>query len=387
MTRAAIARTLSKDSRRAGLELSRELHRQLGDRNPHAVMLFASPEYDHRALLEALSEAETGAIVGCSTAGEFLNAEASNTSVVAIGLWSEDMIFSTALARGLSRDREAAAKALAESFIGGKRPEYRFRSALLFTDALAGNTEDLLERLTKHTAGEYQFCGGGAGDDARFSRTWVFRNQEAATDAAAALEILSKKPVGIGVSHGWRPATPPLRVTAAEQNKVISMNAAPAAEVYEEFAAERGERFSRGDPMPVFLHHVIGISTPTGQKLRVPLSVGEDDSITCAAEVPAGTAVHLMSTDVESTASSAAEAIRAARQKLQGERPAVALFFDCAATRLRLGKDFAVELNAVASELGGVPFAGCNTYGQIARAEGQFSGFHNCTAVACLIPV
>jgi hypothetical protein len=165
------------------------------------------------------------------------------------------------------------------------------------------------------------------------------------------------------------------------------MNAAPAAEVYEEFAAERGERFSRGDPMPVFLHHVIGISTPTGQKLRVPLSVGEDDSITCAAEVPAGTAVHLMSTDVESTASSAAEAIRAARQKLQGERPAVALFFDCAATRLRLGKDFAVELNAVASELGGVPFAGCNTYGQIARAEGQFSGFHNCTAVACLIPV
>lgn len=30
--------------------------------------------------------------------------------------------------------------------------------------------------------------------------------------------------------------------------------------------------------------------------------------------------------------------------------------------------------------------AGCNTYGQIARAEGQFSGFHNCTAVVCVIP-
>jgi hypothetical protein len=30
--------------------------------------------------------------------------------------------------------------------------------------------------------------------------------------------------------------------------------------------------------------------------------------------------------------------------------------------------------------------AGCNTFGQIARGEGQFSGFHNCTAVVCIIP-
>jgi hypothetical protein len=29
---------------------------------------------------------------------------------------------------------------------------------------------------------------------------------------------------------------------------------------------------------------------------------------------------------------------------------------------------------------------GCNTHGQIARAEGQFEGFHNCTAVVCLLP-
>jgi hypothetical protein len=386
MTRVAIFRTFAKDSRTAGSELGRNLREQLGGRAPDAVILLASPEYDPRVLLQALGETGSSAIVGCSTAGEFLNSEPSEASAVAIGIWSQDMIFSTSLAHGLSMDREAAAKALAGSFVGRSRPEYRFRSALIFADALGGYTEDLLERLARLTAGEYQFCGGGAGDDARFSKTWVFRNGEAVPDAAAVLEILSKKPVGIGVSHGWKPATPPLRVTAAEQNRVISMNAAPAAEVYEEFAAAHGERFSRGDPMPVFLHHVIGIATPAGHKLRVPLHVGEDDSITCAADVPAGTAVHLMATDLESTATSAAQAIRRARQKLQGEAPAVALFFDCVATRLRLGKDFGAELDAVAGELGGVPFAGCNTYGQIARAEGQFSGFHNCTAVACLIP-
>jgi hypothetical protein len=29
---------------------------------------------------------------------------------------------------------------------------------------------------------------------------------------------------------------------------------------------------------------------------------------------------------------------------------------------------------------------GENSYGQIVRAAGQFSGFHNCTAVVCVIP-
>jgi len=65
---------------------------------------------------------------------------------------------------------------------------------------------------------------------------------------------------------------------------------------------------------------------------------------------------------------------------------AAALFFDCVATRLRLGKEFGMELESLAAELGAVPYAGFTTYGQIARAEGQFSGFHNCTAVVRIIP-
>jgi hypothetical protein len=64
----------------------------------------------------------------------------------------------------------------------------------------------------------------------------------------------------------------------------------------------------------------------------------------------------------------------------------VAFLFDCVATRLRLGQEFGVELAAVQNELGGVQFAGFNTYGQIAQCEGQFNGFHNCTAVVCVLP-
>jgi len=71
---------------------------------------------------------------------------------------------------------------------------------------------------------------------------------------------------------------------------------------------------------------------------------------------------------------------------LHGAKPQVALFFDCVATRLRMGAAFGVEMDALQHALGDIDYAGCNTYGQIARADGQFSGFHNCTATIALLP-
>jgi hypothetical protein len=82
----------------------------------------------------------------------------------------------------------------------------------------------------------------------------------------------------------------------------------------------------------------------------------------------------------------AERATAAALANLGGQKPKAALFFDCVATRLRLGDKFDTELDAVKAQLANIPLVGCNTHGQIARAAGQFEGFHNCTAVVCVLP-
>jgi hypothetical protein len=88
-----------------------------------------------------------------------------------------------------------------------------------------------------------------------------------------------------------------------------------------------------------------------------------------------------------SAAQAAANAVSRALEQTAPAQPKGALFFDCVATRLRLGSEFEQELNTVKKNLGpNVPYVGCNTYGQIARAENQFNGFHNCTAVVCTFP-
>jgi hypothetical protein len=387
----AVSYTRARDAA-AGAELGRDIARLLGGERPDALIVFASPTHDFAELLSALGAAcHPRLIVGCSSAGEFVTGASGAESASAVAIRAPEMRFGAVLARGIGADHAAAATQMASEFHGVTNSEYRFRTALVLTDALAGLADEFVEALTMRTAGMYQFAGGGAGDDAKFSRTHVFfgpggADAEIATDAAVALEILSNNPIGIGVRHGWQPAGVGMRVTEAEGARLVSLNAMPAAEAVAEYAESTGQSFDRHDPLPFFLHNVIGIQTETGHKLRVPLSVNADGSISCAAEVPEGATVHFMRATSASASDAARDATHDAVRQLGDHPPGVALFFDCVATRLRMGDDFALELDALQTALAGADYAGFNTYGQIARADGQFSGFHNCTAVVCVLP-
>ena len=376
-----------KQSGEAGADLAAQIRHTFGERVPDAIVLFASPVHDFPSLLSALNSGNRPkALVGCSSAGEFISGVAGTGLACAVAIISSDISFRASVATDLAADRSAAAERLLVGFQGDDRPEFRYRSALVLSDALAGFTDELIESLTLQSGGTYQFFGGGAGDNAQFSRTDVFCGTEVYRDAVVALEILSHKPVGLGVRHGWAPASEVMRVTQVDGLRLVGLNGAPAAEAFEAHALATGQRFDRNDPLPFFLHNVIGIQSGGEYKLRVPLAVHDDGSISCAADIPVGATMSIMRSTSASAADAAAGAAADAMGQLDGAPPSVALFFDCVATRLRLGDSFSLELDALQHALGDSQFIGCNTHGQIARSEQQFSGFHNCTAVVCVIP-
>jgi hypothetical protein len=384
--RAKISQT-DKSGREAGEFLGKAIRDGLDGDAPDALVVFATPDQDHGELLRALTETcSPGCLVGCSSAGEFTSSGSGVGMTCVLALHGDDMRFTASAGRGLRADRAVAAAQLFDGFRGSSERGYRFRSALVLTDALAGFADDLVDQLTLLTGGLYRFFGGGAGDDARFEHTVVFHGTDVIADAAVALEILSNKPVGIGVSHGWTPGAERMRVTESAGMRLGSLNATPAADVFDAHASATGQTFDRDAPVPFFLHNVLGIESAEGYRLRVPLAVEPDGAVACAADVPTGATSCIMTTTPSSAAAAAAAATNDALSQLEGHEPGVALLFDCVATRLRLGSQFGEELDAVQRELGDVPFAGFNTYGQIAQAEGQFSGFHNCTAVVCVLP-
>lgn len=387
-TTVAVAHTTLSDSTAAGRALADALAEKLHGSRPDVLIVFVSPDFDYPALLGALEAAcQPGLLVGCSSAGEFSGCATGNSSVSAMAIRTDDILFRAGLGTGLRQDFQGALGQVMPVFRGREHPDFPYRSALVLTDALAGYVEEIIHEMMVQTGGTYQLFGGGAADDAKFSQTHVFLGTTAHTDAIVVLEMLSKKPIGLGVRHGWRPSGGALRVTEAQGNRLVSLNATPVVEILEEHAAATGQTFDRADPLPFFLHNVIGIETGDGYKLRVPLSLNADGSVSCAAEVPAGATVRIMGADAASVCEAARQAAQAALAGLEGGAHAGSLLFDCAATRLRLGREFGDELEAVGEALGSENFTGCNTYGQIARSTGQFSGFHNCTAVVCAIPL
>jgi hypothetical protein len=384
----AVSHTSLSSPEAAAHALADSIRQKLGTERPDVLIVFASPEFDFKPLLATLDTVcQPRLLVGCSSAGEFSGCGTGNASVSVMAIRADDILFRAGLGNGLRDNSRSAIDQVMPVFSGSEHPDFPFRSALLLTDALAGYVDEIIHEMMVLTGGTYQLFGGGAADDARFNTTHVFIGTEAYTDAIVVLEMLSKKPIGLGVRHGWQPNGPALRVTEAEGMRLVSLNAAPAVEVFEEHALATGQTFDRKDPLPFFLHNVIGIETGDGYKLRVPLTLNDDGSILCAAEVPVGATVYLMVANVASACEAARQASQAALDGLEGGAHAGSLLFDCAATRLRLGRAFGDELKAVAETLGSENFAGCNTYGQIARSTGQFSGFHNCTAVVCAIPL
>jgi hypothetical protein len=386
-TESAVAIAWDDSANTAGEKIGSQILEKLAGKRPQALLVFSSSKYNYSELLTAIERTcQPELLIGCSSAGEFIDGERKEGAVCAVGICSDKLKFAAGAGRQLRQNMEQTAEDVVSTFDGLKSHDYRYHTAIVMTDALAGYTDDFIQTLMLKTQGKYQLVGGGAGDDANFSETHVFYGTEAIKDGAVALEILSNEPIGIGVKHGWETASTAMRVTEADGSRLISVNGMPAIEAFEEFALETKQNLDRNNPIPFFLHNVIGIHTSTGYKLRVPLSINSDGSVSCASNVPEGATIHIMRTSSKSAAEAAAEAAETAMAQLNGNEPKVAIFFDCVATRLRMGIDFGLELKALSNSLRGADFVGCNTYGQIARVDGQFSGFHNCTAVTCLMP-
>jgi hypothetical protein len=386
MLQSSVVFTSLPDSSEAGTYIANRLMSDLGHA-PDVLLVFASTKYDYPKLLEALKAGcSPKSIVGCSSAGELTHDAHGEGAVSVLALRSDEMKFSIGVGRNLRNDRNAAAIELLSTFKGKDQTDYPYQAALVLTDALAGAADDLIEKISLNSGGRYQLFGGGAGDDGKYASTVVFAGTEIIHDAVVALEIVSKKPIGIGVEHGWKPIGKGMRVTASEGGRIISLNATSPLEILKAHALATNQNLDLSNPGPFLLHNIFGIETREGHQLRVPMGILEDGSIVCAADIPAYSIVHMMQTTAESSSQASAGAVALARAQLKSEEAHVAIFFDCVATRLRTGQEYDLEAKALRKAIGDVKYAGFNTYGQIARVNGQFSGFHNATAVVCLLP-
>lgn len=262
----------------------------------------------------------------------------------------------------------------------------RSKTMFVFVDGRSRHISDLVESIFNCYGLFPNYIGGGAGS---FSgeKPCIFSNKGLLKDAVviALADIKS----GIGVAHGWEPAAGPLRVTAADDQKIISLNWRPAFEVYREivegisgmFFQETGfSQLAKGFPL--------GIIKMAKEMVVRDLIAVEGDRLVCIGEVPLNSFVYVLNGDRDSLITGAAKARQLAAEayrqafKSKKEKPFVTLFMDCVSRALFLQSDFDRELMVVS---GGYPLLGALTLGEFANSGRNYLEFYNHTAVIGLL--
>jgi hypothetical protein len=207
---------------------------------PDLVLAFSSTKQDPHELTAALAKRFPGTrVVGCTTAGEILDASHSKGGLVLSAITSPSIRWAVRTAPLADFDADTARRVTDELFadVGLGRgtsdvdPAHCF--CLAFIDGLSMQEEQVVSWMADALEG-LPLLGGSAGDDLAFQRTYVFAHGEALTGAALFLLARSEQPFEI-VKHQHYSATGrSLVITRADvaTRRVYEMDGYPAVEAY-----------------------------------------------------------------------------------------------------------------------------------------------------------
>jgi methyl-accepting chemotaxis protein len=384
--------SLRADTRDAAATAAHECLARLGGAQPTYGFVFASPRHDAALAIGAVRSAcPAAAIVGCTTAGE-ITEEGLVHGGVAVMLVAADATVRLAFAPRLKAEPARASEALLEGLPETKKAagqkEHRHLTTVVLTDGLAATGERLVMALYEaRLQSGARVVGGAAGDEGAFKTTLVGAGRQVASDAAAALHVFGPVPWGVGMDHGLRPTSKPMRVTKAQDNVVAELDGEPAFHAYKKHAAARGIQLTPENASSYLIGNELGVHFfDKVSRARAPLAVGGDGSLTCAGDIPRGAMVSILDGEPGSMIEAARTAAEQARSQLNGRPAAGVLLFDCVCRGMILKEQFNREVSAVAGVFPKVPIAGFLTYGEIARTHEILEGWHNTTAVVVAIP-
>lgn len=328
---------------------------------------------DAPSVFEALSARyPDAAIVGCSTAGQILDASVYDGEAVA-AVVSFD---SSTVVQVSTTARDEADSQAAGSRIAALLPHEGLRGVFVLAPGIDLNGSALVQGIREHLPEGVPTTGGLAGDYLRFERTWVAAGAECAERTVAAVGFYGESLTYLtGCAGGWQPFGPKRLVTKSEGNVLFELDDKPALALYKTYlgdlAAElpgSAMRFplsvteERDGDAPV-IRSILGVDEPT-------------QSMTFAGDVPQGSYAQLMRAVGDELLDGAAAAAAAA--DTPARKPALTIAVSCVGRRDVLGEDVEEELDEIQSVLGSdVPQVGFYSYGEVAPSGLLTCELHN----------
>lgn len=391
MISAGVGFSKNKDPYQAGYEAITLAIEQAGGK-PDFLFAFSSVSLDQHEIVRGIQDAGNKTpFIGCSDAGEITNEGPAQNGVGVMAVRADMIRFTTGIAKDIKSDARAAGRSLAKE-IKNQTIEPS-RSLVMLPDVLTGNGADIVRGIQDVFGENFPIVGGAAGDDFLFKQTYQYRDGEVESGAVAGVGLAGAFSMGIGVRHGWVPLGPPMKVTKAQGTRLYELDGKPAIHLYEDYFGVEAEQMKKEPLARIAITYPLGIKIPDLDEylIRDPITVNEDGSITCAAEIPEGSEVRLMIGSKEKAIQAAQDAAHKLMRDFEQQKsaPKFLLIFNCIAREKLFGVHAREEIEAIMGIVGrNVPTLGFYTYGEQAPMGGEihdsskiYSRFYNETAV------
>lgn len=312
-------------------------------------------EFDHVSLLKQTYP--NAHIVGTSTAGNILNDTVSEHQGVATAVSFEQGHVAIRSVNALKNERlYETAQELAKSL-----PKEDLRHVFVMADGLKINGSQLVKGL--NSVLDVSVTGGLAGDDLSFKQTLVFADGDPQESAAVIIGFYGESlHVSVGCKAGWEEFGAERIVTKAEGNVIYEIDNKPAIELYEAYLGD----YIKDLPASGLLFPLnIKEYEKDKEVIRVMMGINEDRSIIFAGDIPQGSTVRLMKTNVDNLIDGSS--LVAHTIQPYNDKRSLTLTVSCSGRRSVLKQLVDEEIDAVHSILGKrSQIVGFYSFGEIA---------------------
>ncbi|MFQ5637149.1 MAG: FIST signal transduction protein [bacterium] len=300
-------------------------------------------------------------VIGCTTAGEIIEDEVYDDSVVATALEFKKTRVSVAsvVLHSIANSFQAGAH------LGSELNHPQLRGALILSDGTLVNGSELVRGFVSVLGNSIPITGGLAGDGARFETTLVSCNGRPESGRIAAIGLYGDAiQVGYGSVGGWEPFGPEIRITKSSGSVLYELDGKPALDLYKRsLGPEKDDLPGNALLFPLMIRPVVNAQVGL---VRTVLSIDEKErSMTFAGDIPEGYYTQIMQASFERLVESAGKAARFANMK-NGYGEKLALIISCVGRKVLLGQRTANEVKAVREILGKDTYQlGFYSYGEI----------------------
>lgn len=344
---------------------------------PTLAFVFISVAQDRDAICELL-DSKGISIFGATSCGEFIDGDIGNGSIAVLLLDIKKSDFTILTEKYEKNDLAAVISTLGKDALAAfKKPNIIISYSQQIPEGLIEG-ETIIKQLEKIVGKDAAIWGGAAGDDARFTQTFIFTNHQSVETGIMMLVLDADKILVKGLAaSGWKAVGTEKTITKTNGPWILSIDEQPALEVLFKYLGlrltkEEAETFNPGST-------VFSLLRSEGKPVMRSTAVfnWEDKSILMNGTVNPGDKIRFTlppDFEVVETVS------RDAEQIMQTEIPEAdaLVMFSCMGRLGAFGPLAGEEIEGIKKSFN-VPMAGFFCYGEFGKATGGNNEFHNMT--------